>query len=194
MLKAAAIIGGFNLGGFLLTTGIKSEVVTDLLGTGSIGLSALALASSASSPRLVVACTAIGVWSLRLSSFLAYRAFLNGDARFKPFFPPVVDGKKGNWADYPDRLGKLAGFWGLQALWGFVMLCPLLLRHTSVPVWYGWPGIALAAVGFAIEAVADQQKFNYKNNSNELMTSGLFSVVRYPQYSGIIFKSYFYQT
>jgi steroid 5-alpha reductase family enzyme len=104
-LRAAAIIGGVNAFGFLCTTQLKSEVITDLLGTGSIGISAAAIAMSngVSSPQTLLSAGAIGVWSSRLSVFLAYRAFLYGDDRLKAFLPR----NGGPWSENLDRLRAL---------------------------------------------------------------------------------------
>ena len=62
----------------------------------------------------------------------------------------------------------------------------------SLPVspslgWQDGLGIAIWAIGFAIEFVADMQKFNFKNdpeNKKRMCTVGLWSVSRHPNYFG----------
>ena len=181
------MLAAFNAGGFLITAAIKSEVVTDLIGTGAIGVTGAVLASQpGSSSRAVLTAGAVGLWSLKLSLFLAYRAFLYGDKRLKEFFPP----EGGSWLDHKDRLGKLAGFWVGQTVWGAVLLAPLMAMKrapvANIPLMTGWPGLVIAGAGLAIETVADYQKFKFKQEHGEkkIMTSGLYSVVQYPNYSG----------
>ena len=91
------------------------------------------------------------------------------------------------------RLGALATFWVLQAVWGITMLTPQILssKLATAPVSRGAWGLGLAAAGFLIEAVADFQKFRFKlNNANggnkALYTGGLYSIVQYPNYTGEI--------
>lgn len=48
-------------------------------------------------------------------------------------------------------------------------------------------GIVIWSIGFIIESLADYQKSKFKKqNSGQLMTSGLYSWVRYPNYLGEI--------
>ncbi len=188
-MKAFGIVVATNVVGFTATSLLKSEVVTDLMGVGSIGVSAAALAYSASSSRAVFSSSLIASWSLRLASFLAYRAYLYGDARFKSYFPP----DNGSWRDHPDRLVQLATFWALQAVWGCVMLTPVVLHSgAAISLLRGWPGLVVAASGLVIEGVADWQKFRFKQNKGgeTLMTEGLYRYVQYPNYTGeIVFWS-----
>ena len=190
MKTAIAIIGGANIFGFLLTASLKSEVVTDLIGTGSIGASAVILQQYNAYPsaRSVVTTTAIAGWSLRLSCFLAYRAFYEGDARFTALkmFPPPG---QGYLFDNVDRLGKLAFFWAMQSVWGLVMLTPQIFSNPSaptVPLSRNWIGLVIAGCGWLMETVADQQKYSFKKSGGDLCTTGLYSVVQYPNYSGEI--------
>ena len=89
MKTALLIVGGANVVGFSLTALIKSEVLVDLMGTGSIGLSAAAISlAGRQTLRSTIGTAAICTWSARLSIFLAYRAYLHGDARLQKFLPP----------------------------------------------------------------------------------------------------------
>lgn len=190
MKTALAIVGGANVVGFLLTASMKSEVVTDLIGTGSIGMSATLIQrwNNNASPRSLVSTSAIGLWSLRLSCFLAYRAFYEGDARFtalKMFPPPGQAYLFGNM----DRLKNLAFFWVMQAVWGIVMLTPQVFSNPisgNIPTGRNWIGLGIAAIGWLIETVADHQKYMFKRSGGDLCTTGLYSVVQYPNYTGEI--------
>lgn len=184
MRTALTVIGLSNAIGFTVTALIKSEVFVDLVGTGSIGASALLIYRyGLSSSRSLVATTAIAAWSLRLSVFLAVRAFLDGDKRLQKFLPE----KGKSWTG--KKLASMAGFWTLQALWGLIYLTPLVLsapHSAKVPLSAGAWGLGIAAAGFLIEAIADAQKFAHKRNHDGLYTGGLFSIVQYPNYSGEI--------
>lgn len=145
---------------------------------GAIGMSAWLLHRGASaSARSTITSSAIGLWSVKLASFLAIRAFLDGDKRLQAFLPPTGEG----WISNMDRLPKLLGFWFLQGLWGLTMLTPQVLStplSAKVPVSNGWPGLLLAGVGLVLETWADGQKFAYKRSGGDLCTSGVYSVVR----------------
>lgn len=180
------MIGATNLAGLAITAAIKSEVITDLCGTGSIGLSAWLLhRSSSGGARATLSTAAIVIWSAKLASFLALRAFMDGDKRLQAFLPPPGEGWMGNG----DRLLKLAGFWALQAVWGMTMLAPQVASLPyagKVPLWQGWLGLAVAGTGLLVETVADVHKFVHKRAGGELLTTGLYGVVRYPNYTGEI--------
>ena len=193
-LRAFGVVAATNAGGFLLTASIKSEVLTDLLGVGSIGVSAAVLGWRSAGPRELIATAAVAVWSARLAGFLAYRAMLYGDQRFASYFPPPrKDGGGGKeaWRDHPQRLARLAGFWAMQAVWGCVMLTPLALLRgagaaAAVGAAAGWPGLAVAGLGWALEAAADAHKFGHKrrHGAEAVPTGGPFAWAQYANYSG----------
>ncbi len=190
--RAFGVVAATNALGFLASAAIKSEVLTDLLGVGSIGVSAVVLTSRA--PRQLLVAGAIALWSARLAGFLAHRAFLHGDARFAAYFPPPgPDGQKEAWSAHPRRLGSLAGFWAVQALWGCVMLTPFALLRgafgaAAVGAGAGWPGLAAAGLAWAAEAAADQHKARHKqrHGRDAMPTTGLFALVQYPNYTAEI--------
>lgn len=175
------------MAGFLASVAMKSEAVIDLSGTGSIGFTAVALAATSSNApaRVLLSCYAVGLWSGRLASFLAYRAAVDGDARLKNMLPP----KGESWAQHPKRLLGLAGFFTAQVVWGLTLLSPnlLLLRFgsaLSVPIWKGWLGLAVAGSGLLLQGIADQHKMTAKHNGVDLVTTGPYSIVQYPNYTG----------
>jgi steroid 5-alpha reductase family enzyme len=83
--------------------------------------------------------------------------------------------------------------WTLQGVWCYVTLLPLLLLNSSdanPPLrWTDVVGVALWAVGFVQESVADWQKFAFKQdptNKGKFINVGLWSLARYPNYGGEI--------
>lgn len=81
----------------------------------------------------------------------------------------------------------------LVALWIFVTLCPTLILNTkrsdkklTVRDYAGW---AVWGAGMLIESIADYQKYTFRSdpaNRDKWITSGLWSVVRHPNYFGEI--------
>lgn len=66
---------------------------------------------------------------------------------------------------------KFAVFWIFQAVWVFTVSLPVIFINSPIIadpstlfVATDYVGIVLFAVGLIIEAIADQQKFNYRNN------------------------------
>lgn len=72
----------------------------------------------------------------------------------------------------------------------WVIALPLMQRPASEALsWYQWMGIALWALGFSWEAVADWQLLRFKSdpaNKGKIMTSGLWRLSRHPNYFGEI--------
>lgn len=182
---SAAVIGGFNALGCAITlvSPERGEKLTDLLGTGSIALSALAVhaaspAGMAARPLLVTAC--IVTWGARLASFLFYRVLSVGsDTRLTAYF---------------ETPGGVAAFWSVSAVWGWMNALPhsLLCFSPAAATPLGACGYAAAAlfgVGFGVEAVADWQKWQFKGdpaNKGRWCDVGLWSQCRHPNYAGEI--------
>jgi steroid 5-alpha reductase family enzyme len=218
----AAVVGGCNLAGFAATAAFETHVLTDLVGTGSFVAAAASLsqrnnlfASStfASFPKmrlLLLNCMVIA-WGTRLASYLFSRVLkLGEDKRFTDFFKKpgekYFDPKR---SFYPV---KLAGFWVIQTMWGFLTLLPITLIN-SAPLTgmnthsisnaltsalqlggktstlkvlkYGFFGIPLftGLLGLTMEALADKQKNDYRNNEandGHWCDVGLWKYARYP--------------
>ncbi|GJN84122.1 hypothetical protein PLIIFM63780_007677 [Purpureocillium lilacinum] len=142
--------------------------------------------------RQIVATGLAMLWTIRLGSYLFKRVLSSGhDSRFEGI---------------RDRPAAFAGAFAAQAAWVTLMLAPVIALNAVVP------GTALAAgaaastgvrvtdmlglgtwiVGFGFEAVADAQKSRWarekrdKVHDEAFMTSGLFSVSRFPHYFGEI--------
>ena len=98
------------------------------------------------------------LWGIRLTGYLFYRILKIGeDKRFD---------------DRRENLLKFAAFWFFQALWVFTVSLPVIFINAPYDDSKNEPlkatdyvGIVIFALGLIIEAVADQQKFMYRNNS-----------------------------
>ncbi|KAH6981233.1 hypothetical protein BKA56DRAFT_617031 [Ilyonectria sp. MPI-CAGE-AT-0026] len=133
--------------------------------------------------RQIALTGAVGVWAVRLGSYLFYRNVVHGaDSRFSEI------------KHSPLRFSTAFFF---QALWVTICLTPVLLVNavpraalaTGVTV-TDVLGLGLWVGGFAFEVVADAQKSRWvrekrdKVHDEEFMTRGLFSCSRYPNYFG----------
>ena len=116
----------------------------------------------------------ISAWGIRLSIYLVIRILRTGkDKRF--------DGIREN-------LKRFASFWILQAVSVWIILIPSIYVLSKPQAEVGVlqvAGFLLWASGFAIEFVADQQKFIFKSkNPDGFIASGLWKYSRHPNYFG----------
>lgn len=120
----------------------------------------------------------VGIWTIRLGSFLFIRILKVGeDSRF------VIIKKS-----------KLYFFsvWCLQGLWVTITIGPALAIMTAVELspeinMLEWLGIGIWLIGFMFEVVADQQKYNFKfdpRNKGKFIQEGLWKISRHPNYFG----------
>lgn len=128
--------------------------------------------------RILTAC--VQIWAVRLGTYLYSRIVKHGgsDSRFVEI--------KGN----PPRFFVA---WTLQGVWCFVTALPLLILNQAVdsnPLgMMDYIGIALWAVGFLLEVVADLQKSAFRSqdaNRDKFIRQGLWSLSRHPNYFGEI--------
>jgi len=119
------------------------------------------------------------VWAARLGTFLFRRILASGsDRRFDEIRTSFV---------------RFVVAWTLQGVWvSFTAGAALAAITTSRSVPMGpvsWVGFGLWLVGFAIEAVADQQKTRFRSdpaNEGRFISSGLWAWSRHPNYFGEI--------
>ncbi len=129
--------------------------------------------------RAAVVSILVGVWAVRLGSFLFLRAEkAGGDGRFDTI------------KHHP---GTFFSWWSLQALWVLVTGSCSLAVITSIERqsfgWFACVGVALWGVGFLIEIVADRQKTQFRSeskNTSSFIHSGLWAWSRHPNYFGEI--------
>lgn len=137
------------------------------------------LLSSELDLRATLVAAMVMVWSLRLATFLFRRISKSGrDSRFD---------------DIKKRPLRFFSAWTIQGLWVLLTAAAALavitggVREPLEAV--GIAGIALWAIGFLIEIVADRQKSNFKDNPDnegKFINVGLWAWSRHPNYFGEI--------
>mmetsp|Transcript_23887 Transcript_23887/g.58984 ORF Transcript_23887/g.58984 Transcript_23887/m.58984 type:complete len:349 (+) Transcript_23887:16-1062(+) len=177
---SATIVGLSNLFGLVFTLTTGSQKATDLVGSGCFAVSALStfiIGGQAGDARALASTSLISVWSIRLASFLFYRIMnTKTDNRLSNVFATTTG---------------TVGFWIFSFLWGFLVLLPHSMQtfaKQSVPLGaVGYTSIALGSLGFLCEAVADWQKWEFKNSArskDKWCSEGLWRYSRHPNYAG----------
>ena len=130
-------------------------------------------------PRALLLALLVGVWALRLGTFLFSRIRREGvDHRFDALKPDFA---------------RFLLTWTLQGLWVFLTVSCALAAITAASA---QPLGALAALGtavwiagFAIETIADRQKAVFRAdpaNRDRFISTGLWAWSRHPNYCGEI--------
>ena len=130
-------------------------------------------------PRALLLALLVGVWALRLGTFLFSRIRREGvDHRFDALKPDFA---------------RFLLTWTLQGLWVFLTVSCALAAITAAAA---QPLGALAALGtavwiagFAIETIADRQKAVFRAdpaNRDRFISTGLWAWSRHPNYCGEI--------
>ena len=144
-------------------------------------LSVIGLAAFSASPldtRAMVVAAMVGIWTIRLGSFLFSRIHASGgaDQRFEKIRvnPP-----------------RFLVAWTLQAVWvTFTASAALVIitsQQTAPLDGLFWAGAAMWVIGFAIEVVADSQKRQFKKdpaNRGKFIDTGLWAWSQHPNYFG----------
>lgn len=135
-------------------------------------------ATDVGGPRPLLAGALVGIWAIRLGSFLTARALRSGhDARFEVL-----------------RRDPLQFFmtWTLQGLWVTLTAQAAWVAITAGDDSGDWllaVGVGVWLAGFGIEAVADRQKARFRTdpaNAGSFITTGLWGLSRHPNYFGEI--------
>ncbi|EKX46820.1 hypothetical protein GUITHDRAFT_86513 [Guillardia theta CCMP2712] len=179
----AAVTAAQQIIFFIIAAYFKFDKVTDFAGGTNFVLVSLLTFLWAQSffLRQILVTVASALWGARLSAYLLMRILKTGkDERF----------------DDRDRGFSLqfAAFWFFQALWVFLVSSPIVNLNSSCVVdppmeARDWVGLAIWLVGFLMEAIADQQKFDFRNNpenKGRFCDTGLWSWSRHPNYFGEI--------
>lgn len=161
----------------------QTEHFYDLIGSTTY-LTVVALAfwlSGKSDARSLIVSVLVAIWAVRLGSFLFMRISQDGkDSRFDQIKPKP-------W--------RFLFAWTLQGLWVFLTLAAVLVvltsEHSQPLDMIGYLGIALWGVGFAIEAISDRQKRQFRaarerGETGPFITTGLWAYSRHPNYFGEI--------
>ena len=166
---------------FIPSSAVGTEKYYDLTGSFTyitVTIVALLLSGDLDARALIAAAMVI-IWAGRLGTFLFRRIQREGkDARFDEI-----------------KVSPLRFFmsWTLQGLWVLLTAAAALAIITSVQRedlgWVAIVGIAVWLAGFAIEAVADYQKSQFKKdpaNEGRFISEGLWAWSRHPNYFGEI--------
>lgn len=160
---------------------LRTEKFYDL--TGSITYLTVMILAMALTPvrdlRSWVMLSLVGVWALRLGSFLFLRIKKAGeDRRFR---------------EIKQSFARFLQAWTLQGLWVTFSLAAALAVVTSqtrVPLdGFLVGGILVWLAGFAIEVTADSQKSRFRadpTNQGKFIQTGLWAWSRHPNYFGEI--------
>eukprot|EP01082_Thalassiosira_pseudonana_P009350 g8296.t1 g8296 contig29:178308-179717(-) len=184
-LQYNAAIGIVNILGMLLSLLTGKQIHLDLLGTGAFALASSfvlfnaggGLLASAEVPlRIQASSAAVILWSVKLASFLFYRAcVVKSDARLDSMLSTT---------------SGIVTFWIFSLLWGVIASLPhsLGLTTSSSPSGNNLAmliGTMIYTVGFLMETVADYQKWMYKQqNPGQFCNVGLWSVSQHPNFFG----------
>ncbi|XP_056130382.1 uncharacterized protein si:ch211-210c8.6 [Lampris incognitus] len=183
LVKCAVADLAIQWAGWAVAAAFRTERFYDLTGSGTFILLAhlSRLWGGAGHVRQNVQTWLVTAWALRLGTFLFMRILKDGhDRRFN------------NVRDSP---GTFFVYWSIQAVWVFMTLLPTLMlnsekRDTPLGMrdYIGW---SIWGLGFATEAIADQQKWLFRrdpDNIGKFIQSGLWAYSRHPNYFGEILQ------
>jgi steroid 5-alpha reductase family enzyme len=165
---------------FVPSYAAQTERYFDLTGSLTyLTVVAFGVALGGRDPRALLLALLVGVWALRLGSFLFRRIRREGaDRRFDALKPDFA---------------RFLLTWTLQGLWVFLTVsCALaaITAATAQPLGVlAALGAAFWISGFTIEALADHQKGVFRAdpaNRDRFITSGLWAWSRHPNYCGEI--------
>jgi len=132
--------------------------------------------------RQLLLSAALGIWSVRLGSFLVARTLkAGGDSRFDKYkYDPA----------------KFTALWLTQATWVFLVGLPVFMANTLPSHLHAplgprdYAAFGLFAGSFLFEVIADLQKSAWrkakdnKEHDEKFITRGLWSISRHPNYVG----------
>ncbi len=177
--QAAIISIGINLVMFLPAFIYKTDKLTDLsYAITFIVVATFGFIKSDGNLAENLLLLMITMWAARLGSFLFMRIrHMKKDKRFDQM---------------RDNFLRFGSFWLLQGVSVFVVLIPTTLvfsgQENNLNV-FSIVGIVVWATGLLIEAVADNQKFEFsrvKTNKDKWIDRGLWKYSRHPNYFGEI--------
>ncbi|EKM81967.1 hypothetical protein AGABI1DRAFT_70541 [Agaricus bisporus var. burnettii JB137-S8] len=189
LLLTFLVTVGWQLSGFAIAYTLKVDKITDFTGGSNFFVLALLslLIGNTFYARNIVASALVMVWAVRIASFLLFRVIKTGrDARFD---------------NIRSHIFKFLGFWIGQILWVWTVSLPVVILNSPAVsdkriggdnpkfgTGRDIAGIIIWALGFSVEAVADQQKYYYKSRNKipkGLPTNrGLWAWSRHPPYFG----------
>lgn len=182
-LHGGAAMFGLALAGWVVSL-VRGRVdIVDALWALMFVAAALTYAISAGEfdDRTLLVLGLVTIWAFRLSGYILLRNHGKPeDRRYRAI-------RERNQPHFAFKSVYLV--FGLQAALAWVISLPLLAAIVSTAPW-GWlevSGLALWTVGFAFEAIADQQLARFKRthaNAGLVMDRGLWRYSRHPNYFG----------
>lgn len=167
---------------FLIATTVRNNGLVDILwGLGFVAIAWVAYGSGPEVMARLVPTVLVTIWGLRLALHIGARNL------GKP-----EDFRYAKWRQDWGRFWVLRSFLQIYLLqWVFMQLVsiPIILALTSQgasALWIG-SGLLVWGLGFFFEAVGDYQLTIFKKNprnKGKLMTTGLWSWTRHPNYFG----------
>jgi steroid 5-alpha reductase family enzyme len=132
-------------------------------------------------PRTTLVLVLIGIWALRLTSYLSWRNWGTPEDRR---YQVIRQHNEPHFA-----LKSLYLIFGLQGALAWIISLPLLAAIASPRPVSGldYAGVALWLVGFGFESVGDWQLARFKSipgNDGQVMDQGLWRYTRHPNYFG----------
>jgi steroid 5-alpha reductase family enzyme len=183
--QAALFMGALAL--FVSAIGFKKFVYFISIGYGysiaAISIASLALAGGSASAITWIEALLLGVYGLRLGTYLAIR---EGKSAYQA--TQAADGDRSGSMGFLPKLG----IWVTVAVLYVAMFMPALSRFAAearleadpAPA-LGIVGIAVTALGIAIESIADAQKSAAKKaQPKRFCDAGLYRITRCPNYFG----------
>tara|TARA_B100000497_G_scaffold126617_1_gene165952 strand:+ start:2505 stop:3287 length:783 start_codon:yes stop_codon:yes gene_type:complete len=186
LLTGLGIAIGLNLFVFIFAFRNQTDKLTDI--TYAITFALLAgffwySADGANDAYKLSLMFMVVIWAIRLGSYLLFRV--------------MIKGKDDRFDEWRNDIKRYLRFWVLQGCSVWILSIPFiigltksteeieLIQNNKIVMF----GMALWMVGFFIEAMADRQKFKFRlnpANDGKFMNKGLFSIVRFPNYTGEI--------
>ncbi|MBT8446470.1 MAG: DUF1295 domain-containing protein, partial [Gammaproteobacteria bacterium] len=133
------------------------------------------------SPRVTLVLALTAVWALRLSGYITWRNWGEGeDHRYQAM-------RANSPATFPYR--SLVTVFYLQAVLASLVALPLLgaIRGTAPLGWLDYAGIGLWVFGMYFEVIGDAQLARFKadpGNKGRVLDTGLWRYTRHPNYFG----------
>jgi steroid 5-alpha reductase family enzyme len=132
-------------------------------------------------PRALVMLAIVTLWSLRLASHLWVRV-----AAEHPHEDSRYAALRAAWG--PSANARMLAFFEVQAVAALVLTVPFAIAATNATPafsWIEWVGMAVWAVGFTGEAIADRQLARFRGipaNKGRVCQEGLWRYSRHPNY------------
>lgn len=183
-LKAGLIVGALVCAVWLLSLLLRDSGIMDIAYSLAVAVPVLALIASRGSwsGHEIMVATLVALWSLRMSAHIGIRNMGHGE--------------DGRYAAWRRRFGAHWWWWSLfqvfimQGVTVWLWALGLIMAVHAGPAALGWQhalALALFAVGFGFQAIADIQLERFKKSRTDrskLLDSGLWSLSRHPNYFG----------